>query len=283
MEFRPLSGALGAEVWGLDLAHPLDETTLTGIRRALGEHAIVYFREQTLAPEQQVALTRHLGPPLIVPYVEPLPEHPEIIAVLKEADEQNISTFGGTWHSDFSFLEAPPSYTLLYAREVPFRGGDTIWANMALAYETLSGGMKELLEGLSAVHSGVPYGTHGPPPDAPVTSSIKMARGDPAADAEIAHPVVRRHPETGKSALFVNPVYTTRFKDMTAGESRPLLETLQAHATRAELTCRLCWEAGTLAIWDNRCTQHMAVNDYDGQRRLLHRTTVTGERPIPAG
>ncbi len=288
LDIRPLSGALGAEIAGLDLAQALDDgplgaDTLAAIRRALDRHLVVAFRSQDLSPGQQIALTRRLGPLLRVPFIEPLPEHPEIVAVLKEAEERAISTFGGVWHSDFSFLEAPPSYTLLYALEVPPSGGDTIWANMALAYETLSAGMKGLLGGLRAIHSGLPYGTSGPPPDLKVTTSIKMARGDPAADAEVAHPVVRRHPETGADALFVNPTYTTRFEDMSAAESRPLLDTLQRQATRAEITCRLRWAAGTLAIWDNRRTQHLAVNDYDGQRRLLHRTTVTGERPLPAG
>ncbi len=288
LDIRPLSGALGAEIAGVDLTQALDdgppgETALAGIRRALDRHLVVAFRGQDLSPGQQIALTRRLGPLLRVPFIEPLAEHPEIVAVLKEAEERAISTFGGVWHSDFSFLAAPPSYTLLYALEVPPSGGDTIWANMALAHATLSAGMKGLLRGLRAIHSGLPYGTHGPPPDLRVSTSIEMARGDPAADAEVAHPVVRRHPETGADALFVNPTYTSRFEDMTAAESRPLLDTLQRQATRAELTCRLRWAAGTLAIWDNRATQHLAVNDYDGQRRLLHRTTVTGERPLPAG
>ncbi len=287
LDIRPLSGALGAEIAGVDLTQALDdgppgETALAGIRRALDRHLVVAFRGQDLSPGQQIALTRRLGPLLRVPFIEPLAEHPEIVAVLKEAEERAISTFGGVWHSDFSFLAAPPSYTLLYALEVPPSGGDTIWANMALAHATLSAGMKGLLRGLRAIHSGLPYGTHGPPPDLRVSTSIEMARGDPAADAEVAHPVVRRHPETGANVLFVNPTYTTRFEDMTAAESRPLLDTLQRQATRAELTCRLRWAAGTLAIWDNRATQHLAVNDYDGQRRLLHRTTVTGERPLPA-
>ncbi len=156
MDIRPLSGALGAEIAGVDLAQalddgPLGDETLAEVRRALDRHLMVAFRGQNLSPGQQIALTRRLGPLLRVPFIEPLPEHPEIVAVLKEAEERDISTFGGVWHSDFSFLEAPPSYTLLYALEVPPRGGDTIWANMALAYETLSAGMKGLLGGLRAV------------------------------------------------------------------------------------------------------------------------------------
>ena len=283
MEIAPLSGPLGAEVWGLDLARGLDRAALAEVRAALSACKVLAFRDQELTAAQLITLTGHLGEVLRVPFVAPLPEHPEIVAVLKEAGERDISTFGGTWHSDFSFLVAPPSYTLLYALELPPEGGDTIWADMTQAYAMLSDGMKGLLAGLRAIHGGLPYGTSGPAPDVRVSSSVKMARNDPAADTEIAHPVVRRHPETGAPALFVNPVYVSRFEDMTEAESRPLLDTLQAQATRPEMTCRLIWQAGTLAIWDNRCTQHLAVNDYDGHRRLLHRTTVAGEVPLPAG
>jgi len=279
MEIAPLSGPLGAEVWGLDLARRLDANALVEVRAALTAHKVLAFRDQELTPAQHVALTGRLGGVLRLPFIAPLAAHPEIIAVLKEAEERDISTFGGTWHSDFTFLEAPPSYTLLYALEVPPDGGDTIWADMEFAYATLSDGMKALLRDLRAIHSGRPHGTRGPPPGQRVSTSVRMARNDPAADAEVAHPVVRRHPETGAPALFVNPVYVSRFEEMTEAESRPLLDILQARATRAEMTCRLIWHPGTLAIWDNRCTQHLAVNDYDGHRRLLHRTTVAGERP----
>ena len=133
-----------------------------------------------------------------------------------------------------------------------------------------------------AIHSGVPHGTRGPPADLQVSRSIRMSRGDPSADREVAHPLVRRHPETGHRALFLNPVYTTRLEDMIPAESRPLLDFLQQRAVREDNTCRLRWAPGTLVIWDNRCTQHLAINDYDGQRRLLHRTTVAGERPLEA-
>jgi taurine dioxygenase len=280
MEIRRLSGPLGAEVWGLDLGRDLDEDMLAELRSAIAVHKVLAFRDQDLTPAQQIALTERLGGALRLPFIEALPEHPEIIAVLKKADERDIATFGGTWHSDFTFLPTPPSYTLLYALELPPRGGDTIWADMTLAYAMLSDGMKALLRGLRAVHSGLPHGTQGPPSDLRVSTSIKLARNDPAADAEVLHPVVRRHPETGAAALYVNPVYVSRFEDMTLAESRALLDTLQAQATRPEMTCRLTWSPGTLTIWDNRCTQHLAINDYDGHRRLLHRTTVVGERPL---
>ncbi len=280
IEIAPLSGALGAEVRGLDLSRPLDGEAFAAVHAAYLEHQVLVFRGQRLTPDRQLAFSRRFGELLRLPYIAPLPEHPEIVAVLKEAEERNISTFGGTWHSDFSFLEQPPSASLLYAHEVPARGGDTIWADMYRAHDSLSDGLRTLLRGLRAIHSGVPYGTSGPPPDLPVSRSVKMTRGDPSADVEIAHPVVRRHGETGRPALFVNSVYTTRFADMTAEESAPLLGYLEAHATQPEFTCRVSWNIGTLVLWDNRCTQHLAVNDYDGARRLLHRTTVVGERPV---
>ena len=214
-----------------------------------------------------------------MPYITPLADHPDVVAVLKEPDERNISTFGGTWHSDFSFLDAPPSLTLLYALEVPEFGGDTLWSSQYAAYDTLSTGMKRLLDPLKAVQTAWPHGTNGPD-TSDVSRSVVMTRNDPSADREVVHPVVRVHPVTGRPALFVNPVYTQRFEDMTTEESRPLLQHLFDHATKAEFTCRLHWTRGTVAIWDNRCLLHLAINDYDGSRRLLHRTTVAGEPPV---
>jgi taurine dioxygenase len=278
---RPVAPPCGAEVVGIDLRDPSPET-MSLIGRALAEHAVLFVRDQHLTPEEQVDLTRRFGAVLRVPYIAPLAEHPDIVAVLKEADERNISTFGGTWHSDFSFLDEPPSLTLLYALEVPEVGGDTLWSSQYAAYDTLSSGMKRLLDPLRAIHTAWPHGTNGPGATAAVSRSVVMTRNDPSADREVVHPVIRVHPVTGRKALFVNPVYTQRFEDMTVEESRPLLQHLQDHATQAEFTCRLHWTAGTLAIWDNRCLLHLAVNDYDGTRRLLHRTTVTGERPIGA-
>jgi taurine dioxygenase len=202
--------------------------------------------------------------------------------VLKEADERKISTFGNAWHSDFSFLEEPPLGSILYAREVPSHGGDTLFANMYEAYEALSEGMKRMLLGLRAMHSGKPYGQGGLPKDLKTSRSIGIERNNPEADRETAHPVVRLHPESGRKALFVNAIYTTRFEDMSEAESRPLLDFLFEHVQRPEFACRFRWAEGSLAVWDNRCTLHYAVNDYDGSRRLMHRTTVAGERPMAA-
>ena len=277
---RPVAGQIGAEVLGVDLSRPLGDGLAADLRRALVDHLVLFFRDQALAPEHQLAFTRLYGPVLRVPYVKHLDEHPDIIAVLKEADERNISTFGNAWHSDFSFLERPPMGSVLYAREVPSHGGDTLFANMYAAYDALSDGMKRMLAGLGALHSGRPYGRGGVPADLRTSRSIAIERDNPAADREIAHPVVRLHPDSGRKALFVNAIYTLRFADMTEAESRPLLDFLYQHCIRPEFTCRFRWAAGSLAIWDNRCTLHYAVNDYDGQRRLLHRTAIAGERPV---
>ncbi len=279
MEIRPLAPACGAEVFGLQLK-AASAGEHGGVQSALAQHQVVFLREQTMSPEQQVAATRRFGTLLRVPFVAHMEEHPDIIAVLKEAEERKIGTFGGTWHSDFSFLDAPPSLTLLYALELPAVGGDTLWASQYLAYEALSEGMRRLLDPLVAIQTGWPHGTRGPGYDTPgLSKSIKMVRGDPSADREIHHPVVRVHPWTGRRALFVNPVYSQRFAGMTEEESKPILQYLYQHAVKPEFTCRLRWAPGTLAIWDNRCLLHLAINDYDGSRRLLHRTTVAGERP----
>lgn len=280
----PAAGALGAEVLGIDLAEPLSDRAFHELHHAFTAHMVLMFRDQTLTPEQLLAFGTRFGPIYRVPYVAHLSDHPDIIAVLKEADENKISTFGGTWHTDFSFLTEPPASSVLYALDVPATGGDTIWANMTAAYEALSDGLKASLNGMVAIHTGSPHGTkYAPPPDMAVSRSIKMTRGDPAADNETEHPVVRVHPVSGAQGLFINPVYTVRFKCMTEAESRPLLDYLCAHAVRPEFTCRLSWRPGSMAMWDNRCTQHLAVNDYDGQRRLLHRITIAGERPVGPG
>jgi taurine dioxygenase len=262
----------------LDLRRPTN-ADLAAVTEALAEYSVLFFRDQDLRPEDQVEITRRFGSVLRVPYIKHLDEHPDIIAVLKEADEQQISTFGGTWHSDFTFLKAPPSLTLLYALELPDVGGDTLWSSQHAAYNALSDGLKGLLDPLRAIHTGWPHGAKGPGPDVPVSRSIGMVRNDPSADREVVHPVVRVHPVTGRKALFVNPVYTQQFEGMTQDESRPLLQYLFDHSTKAEFTCRLRWAPGTLAVWDNRCLLHLAINDYDGSRRLLHRTTVAGDTP----
>ena len=279
---QPVAGSLGAEVSGVDLAAPLSNTAAAEIRRAFTENLVLFFRNQGLTPEQHLAFSGLFGRLCRMPYIKHMEDYPDIIAVLKEADERKISTFGNAWHSDFSFLEEPPLGSILYAREVPSHGGDTLFANMYEAYDALSEGMKRMLLGLKAMHSGKPYGQGGLPKDLKTSRSIGIERNNAEADREVAHPVVRLHPESGRKALFVNAIYTTRFEDMSEAESRPLLDFLFQHVQRPEFACRFRWAEGSLAVWDNRCTVHYAVNDYDGSRRLMHRTTVAGERPMAA-
>jgi len=278
-DLSPIGPALGSLVEDLDLSEPLTPERVEAIKTALAERGVLAFRGQRLTPERLVEVSAAFGPLLRVPYVEPMPGHPDIIAVLKEAEETAISVFGGDWHSDYSFLERPPFATLLYGLEIPPAGGDTLWADMRAAYDALSPAMRVLLDPLRAMHSGHVYGAQRPPLNLATSSSIKISRMNPEADAERAHPVVRLQPETGRRALFVNRIYTTRFAGMTEEESRPLLEFLYGHATRPEFCCRWRWRAGDLLMWDNRAVMHYAVNDYDGYRRLLYRTTVEGEVP----
>lgn len=289
LRVRPVTPNCGAEIDGVDLADP----TITGsadvaeaLRAALAQHLVLFARGQRLDRAAQKRLTRVFGPVQRVPYVTPSPDDPDVVRVLKEADEQRIAVFGGDWHSDFSFLERPPAGSVLVAEQVPPVGGDTLWANQIAAWETLPDDLRAAVAGREAIHTGAPYGVRNAPAataGAGLSRSIRMARGDPEADREMPHPVGRLHPPSGRTALFVNKIYTTRLEGMTAAESAPILARLYEHATRPELSCRLRWTADTVAVWDNRATLHYAVNDYDGHRRLLYRTTFAGERPVVGG
>ena len=273
IEIRPLAGAIGAEIFGVDLSAPLDDATLAAIRRAWLKHLVIFFRDQDLPPAEFLAFARHFGQPVEYPFVRGIEGFPEITPVVKL--EQERVNFGGLWHSDTTYLETPPTGTMLVAREVPAYGGDTLFANMYLAYESLSAGMQRLLDGLVAVNSSAKA-------DTTKTREDRMRDGaNPAARKEYVaeHPVVRTHPETGRKALYVNGGHTLRFKGMTEEESAPLLRFLFAHQTRPEFTCRFRWQVGSLAFWDNRCAQHNPINDYHGFRRVMHRVTLAGDRP----
>jgi taurine dioxygenase len=270
---EPIAGALGAEIHGVDLARDLSEQTVAAIRRAWLEHLVLFFRDQDLPPARFLAFARRFGEPIEYPFVKGLDEAPEIIPVLKLENER--VNFGGIWHSDTAYLAVPPMASMLVAREVPPAGGDTEFANMYLAYETLSDGMKRLLQGLVAVNSSAAA-------DVSRTREDRLkdsARADARKEYSAAHPVVRVHPETGRRALYVNVAHTVRFDGMTEEESAPILRYLYRHQVRPELTCRFRWRPGSLAFWDNRCAQHNAINDYQGHRRLLHRITLAGDEP----
>jgi taurine dioxygenase len=272
-QIRPLAGAIGAEVSGVDLAGEVDDDTIAAIRRAWLDHLVIFFRGQDLPPARLLAIARRFGEPIECPFVKGIEGFPEVTPVVKLEHER--VNFGGLWHSDTAYLDIPPMGTMLIAREVPPYGGDTLFANMYLAHETLSGGLKRLLDGLVAVNSSAKA-------DVTKTREDRMrhgGRGDARAEYEALHPVVRTHPETGRKALYVNGGHTVRFRDMTEDESAPLLGFLFAHQTRPEFTCRFRWEKGSLAFWDNRCAQHNPINDYHGFRRVMHRVTLAGDRP----
>jgi taurine dioxygenase len=273
MDVRSIAGALGAEILGVDLSRPLSAPTVADIRRAFLEHLVVVFRDQRLDSQQFLTFACAMGEPIEYPFVKGLPGYPLIIPVLKLEHER--SNFGGIWHSDTAYLEAPPMGSMLLAREVPPVGGDTLFANQYLAYETLSPGMQRMLEGLVGVNSSAKADASRTREDGMRTNAREDAKREYFAE----HPVVRTHPETGRKSLYVNVAHTLRFKDMTEEESGPLLAYLFQHQVLPEFTCRLRWEVGSLAFWDNRCAQHNPVNDYHGHRRLMHRITLEGERP----
>ena len=273
IQIHPIAGALGAEISGADLSRALDDAAIATLRRAWLEHLVLFFRDQDLAPAQFLAFARRFGEVIEYPFVRGLDAFPEIIEVLKLPHER--VNFGGIWHSDTAYLDVPPMASMLIAREVPPAGGDTLFANMYLAYETLSDGMRRILDGLVALNSSA---------KADVTRTREdrtrdSARADARREYVAAHPAVRVHSETGRRALYVNVAHTVGFEGLTQEESAPILEYLFRHQVRPELTCRFRWRPGSIAFWDNRCAQHNPINDYHGSRRLMHRVTLAGDKP----
>jgi taurine dioxygenase len=271
IDVRPIAGALGAEIHGVNIASALADEVVAEIRQAFLDYLVIFFRGQRLTPQAQLAFASRFGQPMEYPQLKGLPECPLITPVIKLAHER--MNFGGVWHSDTAYLAQPPLGSMLYAVELPPYGGDTLFANQYLAYETLSDGLKSTLAGLVAVNTSTKA-------EASQTREDRLR----AAGAELKplvgeHPVVRTHPETGRKALYVNVGHTTQFKEWTERESRPVLEYLFAHQIKPELTCRFRWEPGSLAFWDNRCTQHNPVNDYHGFTRVMHRVTLAGDKP----
>ena len=273
IEVRPLAGAVGAEISGFDLAEPASDALIAAVRRAWLAHGVLFLRNQPLPAAQFQAFAERFGEVIEYPFVKGIEGHPLIIPVLKLPHERN--NFGGIWHTDTAYLEAPPMATMLIARELPPFGGDTLFASGAAAFEALSPALKRMLEGLKAVNTSA-------------KADVTKTREDRVKDAPAAqskkelsaeHPVVRTHPETGRKSLYVNFGHTARFAGMTEEESRPLLDFLFAHQAKPEFTCRFSWRVGDIAFWDNRCVLHNPVNDYHGYKRLMHRVTLAGERP----
>ena len=275
LKTRRVAGALGAELSGVDLSQPLDDATIAAIRAAFVEHQVIFFRDQALTPAQQVAFGARFGPLNVHPFVAGMAGQPEVMEIIKEPSDR--INFGGGWHSDMSFLERPSIGSILYAVELPEFGGDTLFASQAAAYDALSSGLKQTLEGLSAVHSpSREYSPQGQ--SAQKRGSMQVAEADGYV-GEFVHPMVLVHPETGRKALYVNPAFTLRIDGWKTSESKALLDYLFNHCRYEAFTCRFHWEPGSIAFWDNRSVWHFALNDYPGQRRHMRRVTVD---PWPA-
>jgi taurine dioxygenase len=271
MEIRRIAGALGAEVLGVDLSKPT-EPEISFIRKAWLEHLVLFFHDQPLSPEAYMAFAKRLGKPIEYPFVKGIAGHPEIIEV-KKLEHEKVN-FGGIWHSDTAYLDEPPMASMLLAREIPPFGGDTLFANQYMAFDSLSNEMKRVLESLKAVNSSSKADVSRTREDRLRTDGRETSKS-----FEAEHPVVRTHPESWRKALYVNMAHTARFAGMTEEESAPLLNFLFSHQTKPEFTCRFAWRVGSIALWDNRCAQHNPVNDYHGHRRLMHRITLAGDRP----
>ena len=271
LDISPTSGALGAVIEGVDLAGPIDDGAISEMREALNEHGVIFFRNQKLSPEQHIAFAERFGRIDINRFFKAAAGYPQIAEVRKEPDQKvNI---GGGWHTDHSYDQEPALGSILLARETPTRGGDTLFACMNRAYEALSDGLKQTLDGLRAVHSS--RHVFGAASAYVKETGGRLGNTD-AATQDAVHPVVMRHPESGKKILYVNSAFTTHFVGWTQKESAPLLNFLYEHAAHPEFQCRFQWQEGSIAFWDNRSTWHYAVNDYHGARRLMHRITIAG-------
>ena len=279
MRVERLTGVIGATVYVEDVK-VLTDSQLEALREMACEHEVIIIPQQSLAPQQQVDFSRRFGPAADSPFIEPSPDHPEVIKVLKEAKDGNAFNFGGAWHSDFSFQPAPPSFTILHALDVPPYGGDTLWSSMTAAYNALSDAHKELFSHLAAIHTARDAYSPKMQPLHSGLSSMNIVCDETANDTEI-HPLITTHPETGKPVLFFNRAYVRDLMGIADEiEKLRIMDWLHLHTTDAKFTVRHKWNSGDLAIWDNRSTQHYALNDYSGFRRELHRTTVAGTRPV---
>ena len=264
LELRPLSGAGGAEVLGVDLGRELDPDSWAAVHGAFLEHIALFFPNQRLTPQDIERFVRRFGEPLVHPYLHPIEGSPFVHELRK--DPSQTVNFGNGWHADFTFLEKPSAANALYAREVPDSGGDTMFINTAMAYEALSAGMKRMLGGMRAVHRVHPrYLTD--------VDTMSNRKGE-QIQGEFVHPCIRVHPESGRKVLYINPSFVPQFEDMTEAESRPILEYLTQFMAQPEFQIRFRWKADTFGIWDNRCSLHTALNDYQGKRRIMHRMVV---------
>jgi len=286
VKIDPMTGALGAEISDVDLSAPMDDDLFSAIKAVFLDYQVVFFPNQNLTTTQHRDFASRFGsldiPVFVPPFDTPKVEgHPEIYQLIKEPADSSIN-IGGFWHADVTHRETPNLASIAYVREAPEFGGDTLFSNLYLAYETLSPGLQNMLRGMRAIHtSAMPYGGKTARSAALSRDHVKQTgEFDFEMDnveeklIETAHPVIRQHPDTGRLSLYVNRAFTSHFENWTPEESKPLLEFLWEHAERPEFTCRYRWRQGSVGIWDNRCVLHYALNDYYGQRRVLHRISV---------
>jgi taurine dioxygenase len=278
VQVTPLTGVLGAEVAVGDV-RDLDDDGLARLRSLVCEYLVVVMRGQSLTASEQVAFSHRFGPAGESPFIEPSPDHPEVIKVLKEADDGDAFNFGGAWHSDFSFLPNPPAFTILHAIDVPPWGGDTLWCSQVAAHDALDDTTLASLRSVWGVHTARDAYSPRMQPLHDGLSAMTIRCDDRANDTR-KHPLITTHPETGRDVLFYNRGYVRDLDGVPEGHVGDTLSWLHAHCTEPRFTCRHRWRAGDLVIWDNRSTQHYALNDYAGFRRELHRTTVAGGTPV---
>ena len=269
MEVKPLTGGLGAEIVGADIRR---EDQFDEIKSAFAEYSVIALRGQSVSPQEHLTFARRFGPINVNRFFKPVDGYPEIATVLKEKDQKEA--VGEGWHTDHSYDQEPAMGSILHALEVPPHGGDTLFVSMAAAYEALSPTMRGFLDGLWAVHSSRHiFGSSIMDTEAAKSGRLGNAE---AATQDALHPVVITHPLSGRRGLFVNPVFTTEIKGLSVDESAAVLGMIYDHCKQPEFQCRLRWQEGDIAIWDNRATWHKAINDYHGFRRLMHRVTVEG-------
>lgn len=274
LHITPLSPALGAIVAGIDLRQPLSDAAQQAIERALLDHQVLFFRDQPITPTQQAAFAARFGDLHIHPLYPNEPEQPEILVLDTAVTDVRDNAI---WHTDVTFLETPALGAVLAAKHLPAYGGDTLWASSSAAFEALSRPLQRLLDGLSASHDftrSFPLERFGNTPEALERYHAVQRQHPP-----VAHPVVRTHPVTGRKGLFVNEGFTTRINELEPAESDALLRLLFAHGARPEFSIRWRWQENDVAFWDNRITQHYAVDDYRPARRVMHRATMLGDRP----
>lgn len=273
---RPVSGALGAVISGIDLREDLPPATVSDLREALRDHCVIFFRDQDISAADQKRVAQYFGELFMHPNFSGRSDDPAVVDIVRQPDDAMV--VGQQWHSDTTMMSAPPLGSVLYAIEVPPYGGDTMFANQYMAHDALSAGMRRLLDGVLAVHSD--RNSAGPNNPRNAHRATKVRSDAAWQETCNVHPVLRTHPETGRKALFVNEATTVGLEDMTAEESWPLLRYLFDHGHRPEFTCRFQWQAGSVAVWDNRCTKHIALNDTRGYCRIMRRVQIAGDEPF---